>query len=208
MTKRAAYLASVGVLALVALSAPGARAAYVVTLEEVGANVFETGAGTLDLTDLDGDPVSTSNIAAIKPVSAELTAGPESVDVDFFSGDITGPTNFGPGALNFADQTNGDAVFVSPGAIYVPHGYKFGAALSDSSTYLNETFDSLGLTPGAYVYDWGSGDRADSFTIQVGPVGGANPVPEPSTWAMMLLGFASVGYLAFRRKAVVPASAA
>jgi hypothetical protein len=84
MTKRAAYLASIGVLALVALPAPSARAAYFVTLEEVGANVVETGAGTLDLTDLDGDPVSTSNIAAIKPVSSELTAGPESVDVDFF----------------------------------------------------------------------------------------------------------------------------
>jgi PEP-CTERM motif len=28
-----------------------------------------------------------------------------------------------------------------------------------------------------------------------------SPVPEPSTWAMMILGFASVGFLAYRRKA-------
>jgi hypothetical protein len=27
------------------------------------------------------------------------------------------------------------------------------------------------------------------------------PVPEPSTWAMMILGFAGVGFLAYRRKA-------
>ncbi len=26
------------------------------------------------------------------------------------------------------------------------------------------------------------------------------PVPEPSTWAMMILGFAGVGFLAYRRK--------
>jgi PEP-CTERM motif len=26
-------------------------------------------------------------------------------------------------------------------------------------------------------------------------------VPEPSTWAMMILGFAGVGFLAYRRKA-------
>jgi hypothetical protein len=25
-------------------------------------------------------------------------------------------------------------------------------------------------------------------------------VPEPSTWAMMILGFAGVGYLAYRRR--------
>ena len=26
------------------------------------------------------------------------------------------------------------------------------------------------------------------------------PVPEPSTWAMMIVGFASVGFMAYRRK--------
>ena len=26
------------------------------------------------------------------------------------------------------------------------------------------------------------------------------PIPEPSTWAMMILGFAGVGFMAYRRK--------
>jgi PEP-CTERM motif len=30
-------------------------------------------------------------------------------------------------------------------------------------------------------------------------VGGVAPAPEPSTWAMMLLGFASLGYAGYRR---------
>jgi hypothetical protein len=28
----------------------------------------------------------------------------------------------------------------------------------------------------------------------------ASPVPEPSTWAMLLLGFTGVGFIAYRRK--------
>ena len=53
MTKRTTYLASIGFLALAALSAPSARAAYLVTFEEVGSDVVEVGGGTIDLTDLE-----------------------------------------------------------------------------------------------------------------------------------------------------------
>jgi hypothetical protein len=38
--------------------------------------------------------------------------------------------------------------------------------------------------------------QLDNFTYeQVSPA-----VPEPSTWAMMLLGFAGIGFMAYRRK--------
>jgi hypothetical protein len=33
----------------------------------------------------------------------------------------------------------------------------------------------------------------------------ASPIPEPSTWAMMILGFAGVGFMAYRRKSNRPA---
>jgi hypothetical protein len=51
-----------------------------------------------------------------------------------------------------------------------------------------------------------------SFTFQNGDPGSDNSnaldnivlstgaVPEPSTWAMMILGFAGVGFMAYRRK--------
>jgi hypothetical protein len=42
------------------------------------------------------------------------------------------------------------------------------------------------------------------MTIGECPGCGPNPniggVPEPSTWAMMILGFAGVGFMAYRRK--------
>jgi hypothetical protein len=37
-------------------------------------------------------------------------------------------------------------------------------------------------------------DNSGSFTINV------SAVPEPSTWAMMMIGFAGVGFMAYRRK--------
>ena len=41
----------------------------------------------------------------------------------------------------------------------------------------------------------------DSLTPLVGAPDGPIPtVPEPSTWAMMILGFAGLGFMAYRRK--------
>jgi hypothetical protein len=37
-------------------------------------------------------------------------------------------------------------------------------------------------------------------TFSIDAVGPAPAVPEPSTWAMMLLGFAGLGFMAYRRK--------
>ena len=48
-----------------------------------------------------------------------------------------------------------------------PAGYISGATLSDASTYLDATISSLGLTPGDHVWNWGSGDHPDTFTIDV-----------------------------------------
>jgi PEP-CTERM motif len=64
--------------------------------------------------------------------------------------------------------------------------------LSEESVYANQSLASMGLIPAVYVYKWGSGDTADSLTIVVGDV------PEPSSWALLLLGFAGLGYIGNR----------
>ena len=74
--------------------------------------------------------------------------------------------------------------------LYVPDGYVSGSPLSDTATYDSQTFSSLGATPGTYEWTWGTGPN-QNFTLVIG----AAAVPEPSTWAMMLLGFAGLGFL-------------
>jgi PEP-CTERM motif len=46
------------------------------------------------------------------------------------------------------------------------------------------------------TFDVRDGGGVSSFTQQ----GSINSVPEPSTWAMMILGFAGVGFMAYRRR--------
>jgi hypothetical protein len=63
----------------------------------------------------------------------------------------------------------------------VPPSYMSGSLLSDTSTYDNQTFVSLGVTPGTYEWTWGSGADADSFTLDV------PAVPEPASIALLAL---------------------
>jgi hypothetical protein len=41
---------------------------------------------------------------------------------------------------------------------------------------------------------------SESGNVEIATVAVAGAVPEPSTWAMMILGFAGIGFMAYRRK--------
>ncbi len=75
----------------------------------------------------------------------------------------------------------------------MPQGYASDSPLSDTATYDNQTFSSLGATPGTYEWTWGAGPN-QNFTLVIVTAGA---VPEPSTWAMMLLGFAGLGLMEY-----------
>ena len=64
----------------------------------------------------------------------------------------------------------------------MPLDYVSGSAFLDSATYYGETFSSLGVTRGSYVWRWGSGPTADSFTLDI------DSVPEPSSFLLFALG--------------------
>jgi hypothetical protein len=231
MKKRTTYLAWIAGLGLSALAAPGAQAKFVAIFEEVGSNVEEIGDGTINLTDLGapGQPVSIR--PSVSPDVGTLVLGAPGRNVTFFTGGgITGPGSFGPGAGARADVGAGDGIVATSSSIAVPLNYPSGARLSAISYYRDQSYDSLGMTPGVYIWTWGSGFSADSLVLDiVAPTPGnvpdnsvlstlpfattevfsaTAPVPEPSTWAMLLVGFAGLGYAAVRRNGRVRAVSA
>jgi hypothetical protein len=169
------------------LSASPARADYIETLTEQSGNVVAaSGSGTLDVTDLIGpEPGSTSSGAFMTPAQGIMVTGPTIGLSDARYTGFTGPTSFGSGGPLF-DASSGTGMRVgidealtigsSLGALILPAGYVSGTSLSSTSDWNSATFASLGLTPGTYVWTWGSGTHADSFTLQIGPT---SAVPGP-----------------------------
>jgi hypothetical protein len=207
MTNALALSAAAVALLFTSLSA---RAAYVVDLtEEVVGGVNEvvaSGSGTIDLTDLSFFFSISAPVAMTPNLGVIETGGPTpSIFTDQYSGRSTGPTPFGSGTGTLASSGSGDAAGVTqctgacppnPNLVEVPLGYHSGDPLSGTSTYSGQTFASLGVTPGTYEWTWGSGAHADSFTLQIGPAA----VPEPSTWAMILAGFAGLAFAGWRAR--------
>jgi len=170
--------------------------AYTVTLQQMGANVVANGSGAINLTGLtffSGDfvvPQMNASFGAI--LTGQVLGGV----VTGYTG-FTGPTSFGPGGFFFATTGSGDLVGISSGAraLYVPLGYVSGNPLSDTMTFNSATFASLGLTPGTYIWSWGTGLPNQNFTLIIGGAG----VPDGGS-TVSLLGFALLGLVALRRK--------
>jgi PEP-CTERM motif len=169
-----------------------AQAGLVITLTEQSGNVVETGSGKLDLTDLTFNSLGGAFASALVPSTGLILSGSGiPISIATYTG-YTGPMSFGPGSDIGADSGAGDILGLEPRAnnLYLPATYVSGDALSTSAFYGNQTFTSLGVTPGVYVWTWGSGDHKDSFTLDIGTA-----VPEPGTWALMLAGFVGLGAL-------------
>lgn len=174
-------------VAVLGLMAAGpARASVLVTATEVGGNVVFSGGGTIDLAGLAFDSNNTAQ-GFINPSIPEVVVGPL-VNADVYRGFTSLPSDFGPGGDTAPASSTGDTFGVSsrfsPPLLGVLTGYVSGDPLNGTSTYAGATFASLGLTPGTYVWTWGSGANADSFTLQIGPA----VVPEPSTLALAGIG--------------------
>jgi PEP-CTERM motif len=179
-----------------------AKSDAVIDITQVGGDVVATASGAIDLTGL------TQGLSGIilapgfvSPADGEAVVGANGASFDEYSG-VSGPASFGPGSFTPGSSGSGGPIGVDessfnligqPPVLIVPLGYVSGTALSGSSTFDGQTIASLGLTPGTYVYTWGgSAAQGDSLTVKI------RSIPEPSTWAMMLMGFAGLGLAGYR----------
>jgi PEP-CTERM motif len=97
-------------------------------------------------------------------------------------GTTSGGAHNGP-TLCWADCVSND---------YVP------TAIGDTLSFLG--LSSIFLGAGDLLWsDFGGPGGEIQASFETANFQGIAPVPEPSTWAMMLLGFAGVGFMAYRR---------
>ena len=160
--------------AFVLTTAVPAQAAFVAVMQQVGPDIVLIGNGTINLDGL-GSPSSNSALAGRNPNTPSVGGGatPGSfIDVDLYDGIVSAPA-FGTGSGGPWDQGSGDRVNAIADQLAVYAGYVSNDPLNYENKLLNASFASIGVNPGTYVWSWGSGSNADTFTLQI--------VPEPTS---------------------------
>ncbi len=165
-----------------------------------GANLYGTGAMTIQYTYLGKEAGYTNSFFVVG--NSKFTTGVTSI------GATATETLLAAGLLNFSFQSN------QPGGLFVVNG-----ANNQAPTNLPNFFVSFynssnvlgawgGGTSGVIALDDGGGGNPadadyDDLVVKFQVISGrgfTTAVPEASTWVMLLLGFAGVGFAAYRRK--------
>jgi hypothetical protein len=185
------FAISTSVAALFLVGAINCHGSLIVTATEVAGDVVFSGGGSADLTGLvlDSTPaVGAGSIANFpKFIMADGADG-----ASWVFGITSGPSDYGTGSTMFASSFSGDLFGIfSSSQIIVPSDYVSGTDLSGTMTLGGTTFASAGMTPGTYMWTWGSDGIADSFTLQIGAT---VPVPAPATLVLLGLGLAGLGW--------------
>ena len=206
-----------GGIALAAALTTSADAAVVsIGLQEAGVNggaITSQGSGTgffgiagtnygtfaLNSVSASSDPLVTDSINGNSINIVGLSAG-GTLNVFVTASGLTAPT--GAFFSSFTENVLSAGVTVQELTFYDAGNGIFTTTTPLSST----TFNAIGSTVATnFVTATGTYSVTEEYIITAGPGGSANSsivvsVPESSTWAMMILGFFGVGFMAYRRK--------
>jgi PEP-CTERM motif len=163
---------------MLSLGTVGAKAdtvQFTVVQPVVDGNLSGTNTVTFDLPESPTPTLVTSSFFAINNVQVEV------VSVLNGKASSAGASD----EIGFFSASNGTETILDFGKSF------FNDTLNVGSGYFTGSLSDPTFVPGTY-----SGANGESLTIT--DVTAA--VPEPSTWAMMILGFCGLGFMAYRRK--------
>jgi hypothetical protein len=191
------------VAVLTFLTPSAAKAALIITAKEVGTDVVFSASGTVNLTGLSFSRAEPS-FAGILPdhrpfppalVIGGVGTGSTILGTTAYEGLIDFPEIIGTGiAFHRFDSTTGDRFGFANNnnlpEIFLPLGYVSGTLLAGTSIASDETFTTLGISPGTFTWNWGADTNADTAIFEV--------IPEPFTSLLLLV--AGVAFYILRRR--------
>jgi hypothetical protein len=169
-------------------------------------------------------PIAASAATIMQSITIDIPTGASSDD-NFMSSTFAG---FDPktGTLTSAEVSLSGSLTWTPGSPIGPFGAMLALVLASpipaSQGFMSATPETIDIDlngaaagfaigPGPQQERLVASDSSDGGSFTGGGILGGTvtytftpavpTVPEPSTWAMMLIGFAGLGYAAFRRKA-------
>lgn len=150
-----------------------------------------TGSDTLSLTAIGSPCLQSGNTYCTNAAGVVVVAGTQPVG----GSSMNGGTTFGSLLLTISgvgteqlfptNPANGLGSSSPPTSLFLP-STSLSALFGSFSPEVDPTFTFV-------MSDTIRSDNSGSFTV-------SSAVPEPSTWAMMILGFCGVGFMAYRRK--------
>ncbi len=203
-----------GIALAAALPAAGNAVTVTIGLQEAGENgglvtQVAQGATTAGVLNLLYGTYALNNVSgtsfgqqAISGNSFNATTSGGTLAIFITASDLTTPT--GAFFSGFTNQLlEGGVTSVQLLAFYNSNNAIFGTATplgsmlfnsigsGTQTSFLNSGAGPYSVTEEYIITATGSGDASSTIVVSV---------PEPSTWAMMILGFAGVGFMAYRRK--------
>jgi hypothetical protein len=219
----------VGLLAATALAAPVADATVLAVVGQTGGgdDVFATVKGgvttitsdtTVDITAIDAPlslPITATLVLDAHSIGPALTGG-------ILGGNIlqayTGSFSITGGGFNYLSGTFTDSVFGGGSSLTLTASSSVaGESVTFTSSVIpasqigsnfGVSFSFTDVSPKAHLVGLPGSRTIGKFKSDISGDFSATPIPEPSTWAMIALGFVGLGFVAFRQTRPTPRSLA
>jgi len=154
------------------------RADIVEIVSQVGTDVVGSYSGSLVVSSLTFQGYSQHAQSEVNPSTGTLLAANSlSTCCDIYSG-LAGPTSFGTGNNTDSSSQGAFGILGSLGELALPSAYIGTEVLNGTITFANTTIADLGLTPGTYVWHFGTGDHRQSVELEIDAPAA---VPEPTS---------------------------